>query len=213
MDRLKEYLHKYINNPHDPYINAELGEEYEKIGQGAAALSYFLRAAELLHTYDPEMAYCCVLKTWKQLHNTKRRPDYEREQLQTAISYLPTRPEAYYHLSKIHSSREEWKTFYMYACLGLQYVNAPSLEYDIDYPGDYMLIFQKAFTSWYIGQREESKSLWLQLSKMKNIPQKYMDIIEENANAYKNTIKSNKIVKFNVWENNHITPKEYYIIK
>ena len=40
-----------------------------------------------------------------------------------------------------------------------------------------------------------------------------MNIIEENANAYKNNIKSNKIVKFNVWENNHITPKEYYIIK
>ena len=148
MDRLKEYLHKYINNPHDPYINAELGEEYEKIGQGAASLSYFLRAAELLHTYDPEMAYCCVLKTWKQLHNTKRRPDYEREQLQTAVAYLPTRPEAYYHLSKIHSSREEWKTSYMYSCLGLQYTNSPPLEYDVGYPGDYMLIFQKAFTSW-----------------------------------------------------------------
>lgn len=213
MDRLKEYLHKYINNPHDPYINAELGEEYEKIGQGAAALSYFLRAAELLHTYDPEMAYCCVLKTWKQLHKTKRRPNYEKEQLQTAIAYLPNRPEAYYHLSKIHSSREEWKISYMYACLGLQYTNSTKLEYDVDYPGDYMLLFQNAFTSWYIGQREESKILWNKLSKMKNIPQQYMDIIKENANAYKNKGDYNKIVKFDMWENQIQTKKEYYINK
>ena len=159
------------------------------------------------------MAYCCVLKTWKQLHNTKRRPDYEREQLQTAVAYLPTRPEAYYHLSKIHSSREEWKTSYMYSCLGLQYTNSPPLEYDVGYPGDYMLIFQKAFTSWYIGQREESKSLWLQLSKMKNIPQEYMKIIRENSNAYKSNKESKKIVKFDMWENQIQTKKEYYIIK
>ena len=43
MEKLRADLHKYLQNPTDPYINAELGEEYEKIGQGAAALSYFLR--------------------------------------------------------------------------------------------------------------------------------------------------------------------------
>ena len=62
MKELQKQLHAYIQTPQDAYINAKLGEEYEKIGQGAAAHSYFLRAAELLHTYDPEMAYCCVLK-------------------------------------------------------------------------------------------------------------------------------------------------------
>ena len=56
MKKLKEYLHKYIQDPLDPYINAELGQEYENIGQGAAALSYFLRASELTHDSDPELA-------------------------------------------------------------------------------------------------------------------------------------------------------------
>ena len=185
MDRLKKYLNLYINDPYDAYVNAELGEEYEKIGQGAAALSYFLRAAELLHEQDKEMTYCCVLKTWKQLNITKRRPEYEKEQLQTAVAYLPNRPEAYYHLSLIYSAKEEWKTSYMYACLGLHFKDAPVLPYDVGYPGDYMLTFQKAFTSWYIGQREESKELWLELNKLSNIPKKYKDIIETNANSYK----------------------------
>ena len=53
MGELKKYLHLYINDPLDPYINAQLGEEYDKLGQGAAALSYFLRAAELLYDKDP----------------------------------------------------------------------------------------------------------------------------------------------------------------
>ena len=32
MERLKEYLHKYNQEPLDPYINAELGQELEKSG-------------------------------------------------------------------------------------------------------------------------------------------------------------------------------------
>ena len=160
MGRLKEYLHAYIQNPTDPYINASLGEEYEKIGQGAAALSYFLRAAELIYESDPELAYCCILKTWKQINKTTRRPFFEKEQLQTAISFQPKRPEAYLHLSMWHSDRKEWKASYMYACLGLEFINNTPLPYDVGYPGDYMLLFQKAFTVWYIGQIKESEELW-----------------------------------------------------
>jgi hypothetical protein len=89
MERLKEYLHKYIQDPLDPYINAELGQEYENIGQGAAALSYFLRASELTHDTDPILAYNGILKTWLQLNKTTRRANYEKGQLETAIAYLP----------------------------------------------------------------------------------------------------------------------------
>ena len=81
MSKLQKYLHNYLNSPRDPMINALLGEEYEKIGQGAAATSYFLRAAELWHDTEKELAYNCLLKTWKQLHNTTRREDFELGQL------------------------------------------------------------------------------------------------------------------------------------
>ena len=43
-----------------------------------------------------------------------------------------------------------------------------------------MLLFQKAFTGWYIGQREESKKLWEELEKTKNIKPEYMGIIQDN---------------------------------
>ena len=123
MNKLQKYLHNYIESPRDPMVNALLGEEYEKIGQGAAATSYFLRAAELWHDTEKHLAYNCFLKTWKQLYNTKRREGFEIGQLKLAIAYLPTRPEAYYHASLWYSNRKEWVDSYMYAELGLKYIN------------------------------------------------------------------------------------------
>ena len=35
---MKNQLKKYINNTQDPYVNAELAYEYEKIDQGAPAV-------------------------------------------------------------------------------------------------------------------------------------------------------------------------------
>ena len=180
MEKLKKYLYKYLDNTTDPYINAKLAEEYEKLGQGASALSFFLRAAELTWKTDPEFAYCCVLKTWKQMHKTTRRPNWERKQLQTAIAFLPQRPEAYLHLSLWHSSRKEWKPSYMYACLGIEHTGKDPLIYDVDYPGDYMLLFQKAYTAWYVGQRKESAKLWKELGTLSNVKAEHMQIIQNN---------------------------------
>jgi len=104
MGELKKYLHLYINDPLDPYVNAQLGEEYDKLGQGAAALSYFLRAAELLHDVNKDLSYNCLLKTWKQLNKIGRRRGWEKRQLELAISFNPTRPEAYLFLSMYHNN-------------------------------------------------------------------------------------------------------------
>jgi tetratricopeptide (TPR) repeat protein len=185
MKELQKQLHDYIQTPRDAYINAKLGEEYEKIGQGAAATSYFLRAAELLHDSDPKMAYNYFLKTWKQIHKTTRRPDFEKGQLQAAIAYSPHRPEAYYHLSIWYSDRKEWMEAYMYACLGrTKITNGSALPYDIGYPGDFVFDFQKAFTGWYVGKREQSKSLFLKLGELKEIPQNFKTIIAENIRDF-----------------------------
>jgi hypothetical protein len=48
-----------------------------------------------------------------------------------------------------------------------------------------MLLFQKAFTGWYIGQRKESEELWYELGKLKNISPEHMDIIQDNINRLK----------------------------
>ncbi len=181
MEKLKEYLHKYIQDPLDPYVNAELGQEYENIGQGAAALSYFLRASELTYDSDPVLAYNGILKTWLQLNRTKRRKKYEKGQLEQAIAYLPTRPEAYLFLCRWYSEREEWMIANMYADLGLQYVYEDPLPYDVGYKGEWELRFQKAFVCWYIGQRKLSEQIWLELYNNPYVDEKHRETVINNC--------------------------------
>ena len=165
MKSLKEQLYKYVNNSTDPQINFDLGLEYEKIGQTAAALSFYLRCAEL--TDNKTLAYESLLKTHKCVATQTRRPVFEQEQLITALTHLPQRPEAYLLLSLWHSAREEWKVSNSYAIQGLELANLslPPLNSDIGYAGHYALKFQKAFTCWWIGQRDLSLELWKELFK------------------------------------------------
>lgn len=170
MKTLQNKLEKYINNPLDYNTNYELGLEYEKSNQGAAALSYFLRCAELCYEIDSDLAYECILKTWLQVHRTGRRPVFEQEQLMTALTFKPERPEAYYLLSVWHTDRREWKPGYMYATLGCQANhNLPPLKSDVSYRGIHSNTFQKAFSSWWCGQREESRNLFNELYSIEDL--------------------------------------------
>tara|TARA_R110000772_G_C13289764_1_gene437886 strand:+ start:1637 stop:2278 length:642 start_codon:yes stop_codon:yes gene_type:complete len=211
MDKLKKDLHNYINEPLNPYFNAELGEAYENLGQGAAALSYFLRAAELLVDIDKELSYNCLLKTWKQINKIGRRKKWEKSQLQLAITHLSTRPEAYYLLSKHYSEISEHHEAYLYACLGLKYINLSPLKYDIGYPGDYMLYFLKAYHGWYLAKREESKLIWKKLGEMPNVPKKYKDIIKNNNKNFNNSPSPPSPLNFIMETTNKSEMQEYYI--
>ena len=83
--KLQPLIDKYISDTTNPDSNYWLAYEYEKIGQNAAALSYYLRCAEI--SEDKDLVYECLLKTWLMLHRTGRRPWYEHQQLLTAITY------------------------------------------------------------------------------------------------------------------------------
>ena len=173
-------LHKYIEDTENPDNNFWLAFEYEKAGQNAAALSFYLRCAEL--SKDQNLVYECLLKTWLMVNKTGRRPWYEKQQLLTAITQHPKRPEAYYLLSVLHERNEEWKECYYYASVGLELCDysLPELRTDIEYPGDFALKLQKAFSSWYVGQRELSNSLWIELSLRKDIKGRFKELVESN---------------------------------
>ena len=56
---MKELL-QLINDPYNDMNNFEIGYSYEKIGQTASALSYYLRCAEF--TENDHLAYECLLR-------------------------------------------------------------------------------------------------------------------------------------------------------
>lgn len=183
-NNIQPLLNKYIDSPQDPENNFWLAWEYEKIGQNAAALSYYLRCAEL--SEDDDLIYESLIKTWLVVHRSTRRPWYEKQQLLNAITHNPKRPEAYFFLSKLHSNEEEWKESYYYASVGLKLCdfNSKPLKTDIEYPGDFALLFQKAYTSWYIGQREEAKTLWSEFISISNLPSHYLNIAKNNLKNF-----------------------------
>ena len=85
MKQIKEQIYKYVDNPLSPEINFNTGLHYEAIGQTAAALSFFLRCAEL--TDDQTLAYEALLKTHNCISSQGRRPVWEKEQL-TEVGFV-----------------------------------------------------------------------------------------------------------------------------
>ena len=177
---LKDKLTAYINDTLNPITNFELGLEYEKINQNAAALSFFLRTAELTYETNPLLAYTCILKTWLQVNRTKRRPAYEIEQLYTAVAFQPKRSEAYYFLSRKASDKEDYKESYMYACLGLEFIEKEPLPYLVSNYKPYKLYFQKGLSAWYIGQRKESREIFNMLANQEGIEPEDKILIDKN---------------------------------
>ena len=72
----------------------------------------------------------------------------------------------------------------MFAELGLKYIHKSPLKFDVKYPGDYGLIFQKAFSGWYIGKRDLSKKLFLNLKNLPDINKQYRKLIEQNCKNF-----------------------------
>jgi len=186
MEQIKNQIYKYVDNPLSPEINFNTGLHYESIGQTAAALSFYLRCAEL--TEDQSLAYEALLKTYRCIASQGRRPIWEKEQLMIAITHYPERPEGYFLLSQWHSAREEWTEANYYATTAQKVCDftLPGLGSDIGYVGHWGLKFQEAFACWYRGLREHSYKLWLELYNDKNIDNdEYFQIIINNCTNFK----------------------------
>jgi len=185
MDKIKKQIYNYIDNPLNAGVNFDTGLYYESIGQTAAALSFFLRCAEL--TDNDTLAYEALLKTYRCIAAQTRRPIYEKEQLMIALTQSPKRPEAYFLLSQWHSAREEWTEADYYASTAQKLCDfsLPALGSDVGYVGHWGLKFQEAFVCWYRGKREHSYKLWKELYNDPDIQnEEYFGIILNNLKNF-----------------------------
>lgn len=156
---LAQRLQHYIQFPNVAKANFDLGLAYEELGQTGAAISFYLRTAERapndLEQYEAlvRMALC--------FERQQTRDDTEKVLLQKAISLLPSRPEAFFILSRLHEVKQEWHDAYTVACIGLSTCNfsLPALKTDVQYPGYYALLFEKAVAAWWVGECELSRQL------------------------------------------------------
>lgn len=184
MINLQTHLNKFIQDPYDQSNTFCLGREYEKLGHTAAALSYYLRAAE--YGQDENIVYEALIRAGKCLGSQGRRRVSEKGLYLDAISVLPSRPEAYFVLSQYHEAHQEWKEAYTIACIGESLKNNRRTTYtDLGYAGQYILLFQKAVAAWWIGKGIEAREIFHYLSDkyFNSMTPFYQNLLQQNITS------------------------------
>ena len=149
----------------NPEHNFNLGVWYENQGHTAPALSYFLRSAERAADSDSTLAYESLIRGSYCYFKQGTRDGSGRGMLWQAQMLLPNRPEAYFLLARYAAKQEWWQDCYTNCELGLLHCDFDllPLKTDVEYPGKYGFLFQKAISGWWWGKVEESRLLLVEI--------------------------------------------------
>jgi GR25 family glycosyltransferase involved in LPS biosynthesis len=169
----------YVYDTENPIRNYELARWYHSQKQTASAITYYLRAAD--RTEDSLLAYECLIHMASCFHDQKNRNYTVKGLYQHAINLLPKRPEAYFLLSRHEEWNKMYSDSYTTATLGLNVCDF-DLEplTNVDYPGKYGLIFEKAVCSYWWGKSQESRDLFQDLKNNYELDKTYYDLVAMN---------------------------------
>jgi hypothetical protein len=172
-------LYPYIQDSDNPSINFSLAQEYDALGQTASALGFYLRCAE--RSQDPLQQYTALLHCALCFERQRCRDGTEKTLLQKAIALMPRRPEAYFLLSRLHEILKEWQECYTTACIGMEIcdINIKPIE-DVEYPGNYALLFQKGVAAWWVGHTEECREIMEELKFHYNLKEEFAQAVNNN---------------------------------
>ena len=183
MKSIEELIEEASHDMFNPVLNFDIAEKYSELNQTASAVSFYLRAAEYGAESYPLIAYTSLLKMSICFADQRDRTKTVLNNILQAIALAPTRPEGYFFLSRYYEQLGAWQECYTAACMGLAWSfdeeYMPPLPSDIEYYGPYVLTFEKAVSSWWIGRQEESRSLFKELDLMELDP-KYRASVESN---------------------------------
>ena len=201
---MQNLLNNLVQDPKNEIHNFNLGWHYEQQGQTASALSFYLKAAEFGSNRD--IIYESLIRMAKCLSKQGRRPATEKTLIHNAISYEPTRPEAYLLYSQHAEYHRDWHGAYTMANIGLQFSdNAKPTITDVGYFGKYVLIFQKALAGFNKGLSRESRLLFYSLID------DYSDVMTD----FYRTLVGNNITNIGAMpnSNNKYTESKYFDLR
>jgi FkbM family methyltransferase len=179
---IKELIVQLSNNPFSPELNLKIADEYERMGQTASAVSFYLRTAEYGYYTHYDHVYASLLKSAQCFSHQKNREHTVQNLYYKAIAYLPNRPEAWFLFSRYFEQNKKWQESYTYAEVGLSLPatkNKP-LPIHVGYPGRYGLTFEKAVSAWWVGRQDESVTLLRELLQEKNIDRNHLTSVKNN---------------------------------
>jgi FkbM family methyltransferase len=186
--RINSLIIALSNDPFNPTLSFDIATEYENIGQTASAVSFYLRTAEYGYYSHPEYVYASLLKSAHCFSSQKNREATVVNLYLKAIAYLPSRPEAWFLLSRWYERNQKWQESYTAAEVGLSFgqINFGALPVEVEYPGKYGLRFEKAVSGWWVGRKDESINIMKELLK-EDIHQIYRISIHNNLKSIDDT--------------------------
>ena len=168
-------------DPLDPEKNLAIAIEYEKLGQTASAVGFYLRAAEYGYKDKPLVTYAALLRVSICIDGQKDRSLTVSNVILQAIAYMPQRPEAYLLMSKFYERAGSWQESYTYAVLGYGWTRQLwDLPVDVGYSGEFALEFQQAVAAWWIGRKDESLRMLRDLSNNRFVTPEYAQAVKDN---------------------------------
>jgi len=169
------------NDPFNPALSFMTAVEYEKIGQTASAVSFYLRTAEYGYYSTPELVYAALLESSNCFERQKNRTNTVKNLIDKAIAYLPNRPEAWFVLAQYYERNKKWQESYTAAEVGLYFSTQElgPLPLTLGYIDPYVLTFQKAVAAWWVGRKDESIQLFNALLE-KDLAPMYKTAVENN---------------------------------
>jgi len=181
--KMQPFLLDYIKNPTNSETNFKMALEYDGLGQLASAVSYYLRTAE--RAENDLLKYECLIRAAMCFEKQGSRNFTVKGLLQHAVSILPNRPEAYYHLSRFYEHKQDdghWNDTYMIASIGegVADISREGLRTDVGYLGKDSLLFQKALSGWNCGLCDESRTIFRSLMRSEQLPEDYKRIVYNN---------------------------------
>ena len=154
---INQRVQEYIQDPSNPDLNYKLALEYKKVGQTAAAISYFLRAAERAETLN--FSYECLIHIGG-CFDLQENPDGVINTYKHAILILPKRPEAYYMLANYQNWRQQSQDARYLTEIALSICDFDSAPFrtKCKYPGRWGLLYEKTVSSWGWGKSSDCRA-------------------------------------------------------
>ena len=151
---LQELLNEHVLDSKNTYKMFNLAREYDRLEQGAAAVSFYIRCADL-EEEDRELQYKCMIYAGLCYDRQGGRNYTVTGLFQHALALLPNRPEAHYFLAKHGEKTGDWRMCITHSSLGLNFRMAKDIG--IEWPGEKELYYLNAIATWQISGVENGR--------------------------------------------------------
>jgi len=178
---LSDLLYRFIADPEHVAHNLNLAIFYDTIGQTASAVSYYLRAAE--RTDQDIIKYQCVLRAGICFSKQGCRNTTVKCLYQHGLVIMPNRPEGYFLLSRFYEREENYHDSFLIASIGEKVAEKEPEEkliIDLEYPGFYGILFEKAVSSWWVGLCNESRDILEDLLENYSLDDVHLNAVRNN---------------------------------